>query len=227
MGKEKWWSSRLVKPIYAQKGLLPAPPTIIVTYLHLLPGLSGPYTTAKRRLVNKRCKLLALSSRGWRSGPLSISVQSLSLLAHRHHSSFSRSAIAGMVQWRRTLLAHCCIKALGLQAFYEELWQAALAEAIRTCKLHWASALIFYLYQMKVAFLCNDDISPSPAENAIIQINNVAYFIAQLVLFHCLYFRRSVGDCAITLRVNPGAFAIGLQIVFRQRRRDIWPSEHG
>ena len=143
-------------------------------------------------------------------------VQSLSVLAHRHQRSFSRSAIAGMVQWRRTLLAHCCTKALGLQAFQEELWQAASAETIRAYKLLRASALIFYLYQRRLNFFRHDYILASPPKEAIIEVNYVARTI-QLVLSHC-YLGRSVSDCTIALWMQLRAFVISLQIIFRQRR---------
>jgi hypothetical protein len=115
-------------------------------------------------------------------------VQSLSLLAHRHQTSCSRSNTAGMVQWRRTLLAHCCTKALGLQAFQEELRQAAFTETIRAYKLLRASALIFDLYQRRLNFFRHNYISPSPPKKTIIKVNYVTHGISQCSFSNLLMF---------------------------------------
>jgi hypothetical protein len=60
------------------------------------------------------------------------------------------------------IACHYCTKALGLQAFQEELWQAASAETIRAYKLLRASALILYLYQRRLNFFRHDYILASP-----------------------------------------------------------------
>jgi hypothetical protein len=78
-----------------------------------------------------------------------------------------------------------------------------------------ASALILYLYQRRLNFFRHDYISASPPEKTIIEVNYVAR-VVQLVLSHC-YLRRSVGDCTIALWMQLSAFAIGLQVIFRQR----------
>jgi hypothetical protein len=79
-----------------------------------------------------------------------------------------------------------------------------------------ASALIFNLYQRRLNFFRHNYILASPSKEAIIEVNYVAKAI-QLVLSHC-YLGRSVSDCTITLWMQLSALAIGLQVVFRQRR---------
>ena len=65
------------------------------------------------------------------------------------------------------------MKALGLQAFHEELWQAALAETIRAYCLFAFCAIINNLH-FAIVILFDNGIYTSPAEVSVVKVNNVA-----------------------------------------------------